>query len=401
MAGLKTVDDLITGEPLKGKVVLVRVDLNVPVHQGKVSDFTRINRILPGIEALVAQKAKVVLMSHFGRPGGKVVRDLSLAPIADALGQAMGGREIKFAVECVGTLAESAVAGLQDGEILLLENLRFHKEEKANDKEFAQQLAALGDFYINDAFSCSHRADASIIGVAKFLPAFAGRLLTEEVKSLSQHLDNPDLPVGVMVGGAKVSTKIELLENMVTKVNYLFIGGGMANTFLYAQGKKVGKSLYEKDFKKTVQKIMDSAKQHNCVVNLPYDVVTAPELTESPPCNVISDSTVGKDEMILDIGPKTCFEWSGRLTQCRTVVWNGPLGAFEYCPFDTGTITMARVVAERTAAGDLKSVAGGGDVLSALTKAGLRGKFTYISTAGGAFLEWLQGKELPGVKVLA
>lgn len=401
MAKLKTIDELIkNGTIIKGKTVIVRVDLNVPMYQGKISDNTRIVRVLPTLEALIKLKTRVVVISHFGRPGGQFVRDLSLAPIADALSSALGGKEVKFAVDCVGPLAENAVSKLKAGEIMLLENVRFHKSEKENNKDFAKQLASLGDVYINDAFSCSHRSDASIVGITKHLPSAAGYLMSREIEHLESCLNNPERPLAAVVGGAKISSKINVLENLVCKADYLFIGGGMANTFLYAQGNNTGKSLCEKELKKTALAIIKKAKEKNCKIILPSDVVVAEELKDSPPCRVVPSHKVKKNDMILDVGPRTMTEWGTMLHDCKTIVWNGPLGAFEHSPFDVGTISFSRIIAGLTMSGQVKSVAGGGDVLYALLRSGLIDSFTYISTAGGAFLEWLEGKELPGIKVL-
>jgi len=400
MLKLKTLDKLIKQTQIKGKRVLLRADLNVPMQQGKVADNTRIIRIVPTINELVKHGAKIIVLSHFGRPGGKFVRDLSLAPIVDALSAALGGKEVLFGVDCVGPSAKAAIEKLNDGDVILMENLRFHAAEKDNDENFAKRLASLGDIYVNDAIACAHRTHASIHAITKHLPSFAGYLMQEELEHLHSFLASPDKPVAALVGGSKISSKIDLLENLVPMVDYLMIGGGMANTFLYAQGNKVGTSLCEKDLKKTAQRILEKAKKSECKILLPSDCVVASELKTSPECQVVDIKSIPEDKMVLDIGPRTAAEWSNVLYQCKTVVWNGPLGAFEYSPFDVSTITIARVIAEQTATGNLKSIAGGGDVLSSLSRAGLRKGFTYISTAGGAFLEWLEGKELPGVKVL-
>ena len=396
---LPKLEDLIASG-VKGKRVLVRVDMNVPVEHGKVSDATRITRVVPTLKALMEAGAKVIILSHFGRPEGAFDRELSLAPIADTVGTELGGASVKFAVDCIGSDAEEAVDALQDGEILLLENLRFHAGEKANDPEFVAALAALGDAYVNDAFSCSHRPHASIVGVAEKLPAYAGLSLEKEVETLSKILNDPERPLAAIVGGAKISTKIDLLESLVAKVDVLAIGGAMANTFLYAQGHKVGKSLCEKELKETALTILQHAEEHQCEVLLPEDVIVAKELVEKTNCAVEPIDRVQEDEMILDIGPVTVWRLSHAMEKCKTVLWNGPLGAFEVTPFDVGTISLSRVIAGLTESNGLTSVAGGGDIMSALYRAGLRNGFSYLSTAGGAFLEWLEGKDLPGVAVL-
>ena len=399
MTTLRTLEHLLQ-QDLRDKTVLLRADLNVPMFQGRVADTTRIDRVVPTIKALLKVHAKVVVISHFGRPKGEFNRELSLAPITDTLGDFLGGVEVMFAVDCVGTSAREAVSRLNAGDVLLLENLRFHQGETANDPEFIKELATLGDYFVNDAFSCSHRAHASIVGLSEALPSVAGLLLQSEIDHLESALENPEKPVVAMVGGSKISTKIDLLKHLVTKVDYLMVGGGMANTFLYAQGYAVGTSLCEKDRKDTALEIMKNAEGTGCKVLLPEDVIVAESLEQSPPCRVVAIDEVPDDQMMLDIGPDTVSYWSDILRQCKTLVWNGPLGAFEYSPFDVGSISIAREVSSLTQHDKLKSIAGGGDVLACLTKAGLRGTLTYISTAGGAFLEWLEGKELPGIKVL-
>ena len=399
MKSLPQLDGLIK-KGVKGKRVLVRTDMNVPIERGKISDTTRINRIVPTLKALLEAKAKVIVLSHFGRPKGEYDPDLSLAPLTDALSDELGGTEVKFAVDCIGSEAEEAVKKLKDGEILLLENLRFHKGEKANDKKFVSELASLGDVFVNDAFSCSHREHASIVGITTKLPSYAGYSLEKEIDELCSVLENPKRPFAAIVGGAKVSTKVELLENLVKNVNFLIIGGGMANTFLYAQGVGIGKSLCEKDCKNLALKILKTAKENNCKIILPKDVVVAEDLEEYAKCKVTDSDHVPKDKMILDIGPKTIQEISNVLAGCKTVVWNGPMGAYEFRPFDVGTVNVARIIAHQTSNAGLISVAGGGDILSALFKSGLRDSFSYVSTAGGAFLEWLEGKELPGISAL-
>ncbi|NDF12906.1 MAG: phosphoglycerate kinase [Proteobacteria bacterium] len=397
---LRTLDQLIKSTGVKGKRVLVRVDLNVPMVRGVVSDDTRITALLPTINKLVKEKAKVILLSHFGRPKGEHVFDMSLAPIADALSDVMGGKEIKFAVDCIGEPAEEAVDSMKDGEILLLENLRFHKGEEKNDASFTKALAKLGDVYINDAFSCSHRSHASITGLAKALPSAAGYLLEQEIVGLEKILSKPKTPMVAIVGGSKVSTKIDLLNTLAAKVDALVIGGGMANTFLYAKGIKIGKSLCEKDYKQTALDIMAIAEEKGCEIVLPVDAIVADDIT-SLMCRVVKVDGIPDSQMILDMGQNTVDKIRVHLKEAKTVVWNGPLGAFEYDPFLISTASVAREVAYLTSQKEIVSVAGGGDILSALNKCGLKDEFSYISTAGGAFLEWLEGKELPGVKALA
>jgi phosphoglycerate kinase len=400
MSALRTLDNYLKKHSVKGKRVLVRVDLNVPMSHGRVTDDTRMTSLKPTIDALVSREAKVILLSHFGRPKGEFVRDMSLAPLTDALSQSLGGQEIKFGVDCIGHEAETAVENLKNGEILLLENIRFHKGEEKNDPKFAKELAKLGELYVNDTLSSSHRAHASVVGITQCLPSVAGYLLAEELTSLEAMLGSPKRPCGAIVGGSKVSTKLDLLETLVGKVEVLAIGGGMANTFLYAKGHEVGDSLCEKELKATAQKIMNAAKKNGCNIILPKDVVVAQEFKEFAPSEVYDIEDMPKKGMILDIGPESIVEIAKELRRCKTLVWNGPLGAFEMQPFNVGTVTLARTVASLTRQEKLISVAGGGDVLSALTGGGLKHAFSYISTAGGAFLEWLEGKELPGIKVL-
>jgi phosphoglycerate kinase len=396
MPAFKTLDDL----SVAGKRVILRADLNVPMRDGRVADLTRVERLAPTIRELAEKGAKVVVISHFDRPKGKVVPSMSLGPLAPALSKVLGGRRVAFAEDCVGDKAAGAVAGLKDGEVALLENLRFHAEEEANDAGFARRLASLGDLYVNDAFSCAHRAHASTAAIAKLLPAAAGRLMQEELETLAKALEKPARPVMAVVGGAKISTKLDLLGNLVAKVDRLVIGGGMANTFLNAQGIAIGRSLCEKDLADTARAILDQAKQKNCVVILPVDAVVAPEFREGSASTVVDINSVPADRMILDIGPKSIAALNREIDACRTLVWNGPLGAFEVTPFDAGTTAVARHVALRSQEGRLLSVAGGGDTVAALRHAGVGDKFSYVSTAGGAFLEWLEGKELPGVKAL-
>ncbi|MBL8703292.1 MAG: phosphoglycerate kinase, partial [Rhodospirillales bacterium] len=397
MPSFKTIDDVT----VQGKRVVLRADLNVPMRDGKVSDLTRIERLAPTIRELADKGAKVVVISHFDRPKGKVVPSMSLAPLATALGQVLAGKKVAFAEDCVGAKADVTVAGLKNGEVALLENLRFHAQEEENEPGFARQLAALGDLYVNDAFSCAHRAHASTEAIARLLPSAAGRLMQEELEALGKALEKPARPVMAVVGGAKISTKLDLLGNLVAKVDKLVIGGGMANTFLNAQGIAVGKSLCEKDLADTARKILDTAKAKGCAVILPVDAVVAAEFKEGSPSAVVDIKSVPADRMILDVGPKSIAALKAEIDGCKTLVWNGPLGAFEVKPFDTGTTAVAQYVAQRSQAKQLLSVAGGGDTVAALRHAGAAEKFSYVSTAGGAFLEWLEGKELPGVKALA
>jgi phosphoglycerate kinase len=395
MNDFKTIDS----EKVSGKRVLVRVDLNVPMKNGKVTDATRIERAAPTLNELAAKGAKVIVLSHFGRPDGKRVPEMSLKPLVEPLSKALA-KPVAFAEDSVGPQAEAAVKALKPGEVLLLENLRFHKEEEKNDKGFVDRLSTLGDVYVNDAFSAAHRAHASTEGVAHRLPALAGRLMQAELEALHKALGNPRRPVCAIVGGAKVSTKLDLLGNLVSKVNKLIIGGGMANTFLHAQGIPVGKSLAEKDLAKTALEILDKAKVAKCTVLLPVDAVAATEFKAGAPSTVVDVKACPDDQMILDVGPKSIALYQKEVGECATVVWNGPLGAFEIKPFDAGTVALARTVAELTGAGKLLSVAGGGDTVAALAAAGVEEKFSYVSTAGGAFLEWMEGKTLPGVAAL-
>jgi phosphoglycerate kinase len=391
----KTLDDL----DVKGKRVLVRADLNVPVKDGVVTDATRIARQAPTIKELTDKGAKVIVLSHFDRPKGKVVPSMSLkvlvAPLSDAV-----GRRVAFANDCVGPKAEAAVAALKDGDVLLLENTRFHKGEEDNDPAMAKQLAALGDIFVNDAFSAAHRAHASTEGVARLLPNAAGRSMQAELTHLQKALGNPERPVLAVVGGAKVSTKIALLENLVGRVETLVIGGAMANTFLAAEGIKIGKSLYEPDHLETARKVIHMANESGAAVLLPTDVVVAKEFKTDAPHRTVPAGEIADDEMVLDVGPDSIKAFENRLLTTRTLVWNGPFGAFETRPFDKGTVAAAKAVAAATKAGNLLSVAGGGDTVAALAHAGVEGDFTYVSTAGGAFLEWLEGKTLPGVEAL-
>ena len=385
---------------VEGKTVLVRVDLNVPMQHGKVEDSTRITRLAPTLNYLIERKAKVVVLSHFDRPKGKYVREMSLAPLADYLSEALGGKYVQFGVDCIGHPAKEAVSNLKNGDIILMENLRFHEGEEKNNLVFTKALASLGDLYINDAFSCSHRAHASIIGLPTLLPSAAGCLLQDEIGNLEKHLTAPALPMAAIVGGSKVSTKLELLHSLITRVSLLVIGGAMANTFLSSMGLSIGRSLYEPELVAEAASIMKKAAKAGCEISLPQDVIVAESISEKVPCEVRSVNDIPESQMILDIGPKTVATLTNRLETVRTLVWNGPLGAFEHRPFDVGTSSIARQVAALTLSGKLTSVAGGGDIVSALGGAGLSHGFSYISTAGGAFLEWLEGKDLPGVAVL-
>jgi phosphoglycerate kinase len=396
MAGFKTLDDI--GD-VKGKRVLVRVDLNVPVADGKVSDTTRIERVVPTIDELSGKGAKVILLAHFGRPKGGPAPEFSLDPIANAV-EAIVGKPVAFAADCVGKEASDAVARMKDGDILLLENTRFHKGEEKNDPALTEQLAANGDIYVNDAFSAAHRAHCSTEGLAHVLPAFAGRTMQAELEALEKGLGNPVKPVIAIVGGAKVSTKIDLLMNLVKKVDALVIGGGMANTFLAARGTDVGKSLCEHDLSGTAKQIMIEAASAGCAVVLPSDGVVAREFKAGAANEVVAIDKVPADAMILDVGPKTVETINQWIDRAATLVWNGPLGAFEIAPFDAAMVAAAKHAAARTRAGKLTSVAGGGDTVAALNHAGVADDFSYVSTAGGAFLEWMEGKPLPGVEVL-
>jgi phosphoglycerate kinase len=389
----------LDGAAVAGRRVLIRVDLNVPMEGGRVTDATRIARVAPTIAELADKTAKVVVLSHLGRPGGKAVPELSLAALVEPLASALG-REVAFATDCIGAVAEQAVAHLKPGEVLLLENLRFHKEEEKNDPAFIDRLAVLGDIYVNDAFSCAHRAHASTEGLAHRLPALAGRLMQAELEALDRALGNPKRPVAAVVGGAKVSTKLELLGNLVSRVDRLVIGGGMANTFLHAQGLEVGRSLCEKDLADTARSIIERAAKAGCKLLLPSDAVVASELKAGVAARTVPIEAVPADSMILDVGPGSVAAYEAELASCKTLVWNGPLGAFEVQPFDAGTVALARAIAARSAAGELLSVAGGGDTVAALVHAGVDAQFSYVSTAGGAFLEWMEGKPLPGVAAL-
>jgi phosphoglycerate kinase len=395
MVAFRTLDDLDVAD----KRVLVRADLNVPMKDGQVTDKTRIERTALTLRQLAERKARVIVLSHFGRPDGKVVPSMSLKPVVSPLSRAVGAL-VAFAEDCVGAAAEVAVAALKPGGVLLLENLRFHAEEERNDSGFARRLAALGDLYVNDAFSCAHRAHASTEALAHLLTAAAGRLMQAELEHLAKALEKPQRPVAAIVGGAKVSTKIDLLRNLVSKVDVLIVGGGMANTFLAARGVEIGGSLAERDMATTARAIEAEAAKHNCDVMLPIDAVVATSLKSGFDSHAVDINAVPADKVILDVGPGTVAAINRRLAECRTLVWNGPLGAFETPPFERGTTGVALAAAGLTREGRLLTVAGGGDTVAALAQGGLVGAFSYVSTAGGAFLEWLEGKELPGVAAL-
>ena len=390
MSGIRTLD----GVDVAGKRVLVRGDLNVPVQDGRVTDTTRIDRLAPTVRELAGKKAKVVLLSHFGRPKGRDPKE-SLEQLVPTISKQLG-LKVTFASDCVGPEAENAVAALKDGEVLLLENLRFHKGEEKNEPDFVAGLAKLGDLYVDDAFSAAHRAHASIAGITEKLPAYAGRGMEAELTALDKALGNPAHPVAALVGGAKISTKLDLLSNLVSKVDLLVLGGGMANTFLAARGVKMGKSLVEAEMLDQARAIEATAKQKGCTILLPVDALLAekfgPGRAETVSVNAIPD-----DRMMLDIGPASVENVIAKLKSCKTIVWNGPMGAFEIQPFDTGTVAVAKAVAGLTKDGTLVSIGGGGDTVAALGAAGVENDFTYISTAGGAFLEWMEGKVLPGV----
>ncbi|GAA4037094.1 phosphoglycerate kinase [Parerythrobacter jejuensis] len=397
MTTFKTLDDL--GD-ITGKVALVRVDLNLPMKDGSATDVTRVEAVKPTILELADKGAKVLLIAHFGRPKGQRNSMMSTSFVQGDV-EGVLGKEIMFIPEVMGPVVEQSIGILRNGDIGMLDNVRFWPGEEANDPDFVAGMAAHGDFYVNDAFSASHRAHASTEGLAHALPAYAGRAMEKELKALDAALGNPEAPVAAVVGGAKVSTKLDVLENLVGRVQHLIIGGGMANTFLAARGVNVGKSLCEHDLTDTVNRIMDQADHADCTIHLPYDVVVAKEFADNPEslrtCNV---HEVRPDEMILDIGPQAVEALGDVLKTCRTLVWNGPLGAFETVPFDEATVALAKTAAALTQDGSLVSVCGGGDTVAALAHAGVTGDVTYISTAGGAFLEWMEGKELPGVKAL-
>jgi phosphoglycerate kinase len=390
---------LLDNVAVKGKRVLVRADLNVPVRDGRITDLTRIERLSPTIRELAAAGARVIVCSHFDRPKGRPVPGMSLRPMAEALAQVLS-QPVAFADDCIGASAATAVAALQDGAVLVLENTRFHPGEEANDPVFAAALAANADIFVNDAFSAAHRAHASTEGVARLLPSYAGCLMQQELEALDAALGAPQRPVCAIVGGSKVSTKLELLGNLTRKVDVLVIGGAMANTFLSAQGIDVGRSLQEAEMHATALSILAEAKEAGCTVVLPIDAVVAREFRPNPPTETVPVAAIPHDAMMLDVGPTTVAALVDRLPTLKTLVWNGPLGAFETPPFDAATTALAAAVAAATRSGALRSVAGGGDTVSALRHAGVSDDLSYVSSAGGAFLEWLEGKTLPGVAAL-
>jgi phosphoglycerate kinase len=384
---------------VSGKHVLVRMDLNVPMEGSKVRDMTRINRHLPTLKSLIERGAKVVLLSHFGRPDGKADTAFSLSVLVDPISEALG-KPIQFAKDCIGAEAEKVISNLQKGEVALLENLRFHFGEKKNDPAFAKALAANGDLFVNDAFSCAHRAHASVVGITDHLPAYAGGCMIEELSMLSSIFDEPERPLGAVVGGAKVSTKLSVLHYLVQKVDKLIIGGAMAHSFLVAQGYSVGKSLYEPDLVETAREILEQGEKNDCEIILPTDVVVTKNFSAHSANQTVPVSEISDDLMALDVGLESTDRMRTAIRECRSLIWNGPLGAFEMAPFDMGTVALAREAATQTSKGKLHSVAGGGDTVAALAHSGITDSFTYISTAGGAFLEWMEGKELPGVAAL-
>lgn len=395
MTSFRTLDQA----DVSGKRVLLRADLNVPVKDGKIGDLTRIERLSPTIRELAEKGARVIVVSHFDRPKGKRVPEMSLRPISAALRDVLA-RDVFFADDCVGAVAAEAVAKLEPGQVLVLENTRFHKGEEENDPEMARALASLADIYVNDAFSAAHRAHASTAGVARYLPSLAGRLMQRELEALTHALESPERPVAAIVGGAKISTKLDLLGNLVGKVDVLIVGGAMANTFLAAQGVAVGRSLQEAEMHATAREILARAAARGCEVMLPVDAVTATVFAEGAETRTVPVSAIPADAMMLDVGPETVRLLTAKIGTMKTLVWNGPLGAFETRPFDAATVALAREVAALTEAGRLRSVAGGGDTVAALRHAGVADKMSYVSTAGGAFLEWLEGKILPGLQAL-
>ncbi len=396
MPAFKTLDDV----DVKSQRALVRVDLNVPMANGKVSDATRILRILPTISEISEKGGKVILLAHFGRPKGEVNPEMSLAPVVSTLSD-MLGKPVAFSTDCIGPMAEAAVSNMNDGDVVLLENTRFHAGEEKNDPSFVEALAVNGDLFVSDAFSAAHRAHASTEGLARHMEAVAGRTMQAELEALEAGLGNPQKPVIAIVGGAKVSTKLDLLSNLVSKVDMLVIGGGMANTFMAAQGTDVGKSLCEHDLADTAREILAEAERQNCEIILPSDVVVASEFAANAPNQTVAAADCPSDQMILDAGPQAAAAIGDKIRTAKTLIWNGPLGAFEIEPFDAATVAVAKIAAEQTAKGELVSVGGGGDTVAALNHADAAKDFSYVSTAGGAFLEWMEGKALPGVAVLS
>jgi phosphoglycerate kinase len=395
MNAFKTIDQL----NVTSQRILVRVDFNVPINAGVIGDTTRIAKTVPTLTELAGRGARVIVLSHLGRPNGQRSDDLSLQPVAKALSDILG-KPVPFATDCVGAEAEQIIGAMQDGDIVVMENLRFHPGEEKNDAAFARQLSSLADVYVGDAFSCAHRAHASTEAIAHLMPSAAGRLMQAELEALTKALEIPQRPVAALVGGAKISTKLAVLGHLVAKVNALIIGGAMANTFLHAQGIDVGKSLCEQEMASQARDILEKAKAAGCDVVLPVDAVVASAFATNVPTRTVDIDAVPADMMILDIGPKSVAELTGRLGDLRTLLWNGPLGAFEVHPFDAGTTAVACAAATRTQQGSLVTVAGGGDTVAALAHAEVIDKFTYVSNAGGAFLEWLEGRDLPGVAIL-
>ena len=390
----------IINEKVKDKSVFIRADLNIPMSDGKVTDFMRVERLVPTIKYLKSSGAKVIICSHFGRPEGKINKDYSLKPLINILSKALDS-EVKFTESCIGPKALKAKGSLISGEILLLENVRFHKGEATNDLQFAEELAQKCDIFVNDAFSCSHREHASLHAITNFLPSYSGILLNEEITALQSVLSSPSKPVAALVGGAKISTKINIIEYLMTKMDYLIIGGGMANTFLVAKGFVVGKSLFEKEAVEVAKSILEKSKKYNCQIMLPMDLVVAKNFEANIDTQIVSSDMIPSDMMALDIGPKSIDKMNAILKNVKTLLWNGPLGAFEIEPFGKGTFSLAKVASDLTEEGKLITVAGGGDTAFALNKAGVTEKFTYVSSAGGAFLEWLEGVQLPSISVLS
>jgi len=390
-----TLDDI----DVEGKRVIVRGDLNVPIKDGAISDTTRIDRLLPTLRDLRKKGAKIIIISHFGRPKGTRVAEMSLSPVVEPLANALGAK-VSFSNDCIGDDATNTINDMKNGDVIVLENLRYHPGEEANDSKFAAQLAELGDIYVNDAFSCAHRAHASTEAIAKLLPAVAGRNMQAELEALESALGNPEHPVAAIVGGAKVSSKLSVLTNLIDKVDILVIGGGMANTFLHALGIDIGASLCEKDLAATAREVLAKADASGCEIILPSDAAIAKEFKAGADMEIRPVAAIPADGMMLDVGPDSTAALCQKLESCKTLIWNGPMGAFEIPPFDKGTIGVAQKAAELTQAGKLVSIAGGGDTVAALGAAGVQDKISYVSTAGGAFLEWMEGKELPGVKAL-
>lgn len=395
MSGFRTLDDL----EVAGKRVLVRVDLNVPLRDGEITDTTRIDRVAPTIVELSDKGAQVVLLAHFGRPKGQRNAEMSLKPVAAGVASAIG-RDVAFADDCVGDVAEAAISAISNGEVVLLENTRFHPGEEKNDPDLARAMAELGDLYVNDAFSCAHRAHVSTEGLTQHLMSAAGRCMQAELEALNSALANPARPAAALVGGAKVSTKLDVLTNLSGKVDLIIIGGAMANTFLMAKGIAVGASLAEPDLLDTAREIMAAAETNGCELLLPVDAVVAGGLEDGSNAATVDIGNVPDQQMILDVGPASIAAVTEKLSGCRTLMWNGPMGAFEFPPFDKATVAVAQAAARLTRAGTLNSIAGGGDTVAALNHAGAADDFSYVSTAGGAFLEWIEGKTLPGVKAL-